>query len=78
MVRGTRAWLRKGSNVKPSDDAAFRRWKAHTIESRERNLNTKDLVRCMPFRCAAALIAKKHGLTMTCAALESNVYTLQA
>ena len=60
--------------MRPRDDKAFRRWLANTIESREVNLNANDLLAVMSFRRALLTLAKRHGLTMTCAVLEGSLY----
>jgi hypothetical protein len=58
----------------PRDDARFRGWRAEAIEkSRERHLEAEDLFIVMPFRRALLTLAKKHGLTVTCAILERSL-----
>jgi len=62
----------------PSDDAAFRQWRAECIEQfREVNLETEDLMQMMPFRAVLLRVSKRLMLTRTCAILESPLYTLR-
>lgn len=55
----------------PLDDAMFRALLAGVIESAHEVREDKTLYAAMPFRALLLQIAEKHGLTRTCALLES-------
>jgi hypothetical protein len=60
--------------VTPSDDPRYRLWRALLVEGiRERYLIDKATQPKVPFRCLLRTLAKRHGLTVTYALLESNL-----
>ncbi len=74
--QGPTAWTltQFTASMIPSHDRRYRLWRAHLIEeSRERYLIDKATLAAVPFRCRLLTLAKKHGLTVTCKRLESNL-----
>jgi hypothetical protein len=70
-----RAWLATAVGaVNAANDARFQAW-LRACGIRGCNLIDKDPADHRAFVVAARRLSKKHGLTMTCAILESNLYT---